>query len=298
MTPALPSDTLATPHNELVGTRVAGYELRRCVAHNAVAGVFEGVRGDDRAAIKIYFQPADRDDRNEREELAQSTIVHPCVARSLATERRGDGSFVLVSEWIEGCSLEARLASGGPIAWPEVIGIMRDVARGLGAIHAAKVVHRDLKPSNIMLPAAPSAPKAMIVDFGHALVVDEARLTATGIVLGSAHYMAPEQSQGVPIDQRVDLYSVGVVLYRMLTGALPFEHVSPAVVMRMHQQEPVPPPQERMPAAMPAAAADLCLWLLAKDPAQRVPNAHVLRLTLEALERSSAAVPTSREITA
>jgi serine/threonine-protein kinase len=120
-------------------------------------------------------------------------------------------------------------------------------------------------------------------------VIDDARLTGTGLVLGSAHYMAPEQAKGGPIDHRADLYAVGVVLYRMLTGTLPFDHASPAEVMRMHQQEPVPPPRTRTAAEIPSAAEDLCLWLLAKDPAQRVPNAHVLRLTLEALERSGSA---------
>jgi serine/threonine protein kinase len=281
------------PHSEaLIGTRAAGFELTRCVGRGTMATVFEGVRGSTRAAIKIYFRNwATHTERNEREEQAQRQISHPCVARALHTDRLPDGSFVLASEWIDGASLETRLVDG-PLPWPDVVAILRDVARGLGAIHAAKVVHRDLKPSNIMLPAGTAhAARAMIVDFGHALVVDDTRLTGTGLVLGSAHYMAPEQAQGLPLDHRVDLYAAGVVLYRMLTGALPFDHDSAAEVMRMHQQEPVPPLRNRTTAVVPGAAADLCLWLLAKDPAQRVPNAHVLRLTLEALERSAPARP-------
>jgi len=246
----------AAPHDELVGTRVAGYLLLRCVAHDASAGVFEGVLDDTRAAITIYFQPTER--------AAQATIDHPCVARVLATARH-DGSLVLVSEWIEGSSLAARLDRlDRPLAWPEISAIMRDVARGLGAIHAADLVHGDLEPSNIMLPDGPGAPKAVLVG------------------IGPAHDLAPEQADGGPFDQRADLYAVGVVLYRMLTGALPVE--------------PVPPLALR--DAIPSAAADLCLWLLATDPAQRVPNAHVLRLTLEALERSSPIVPPAREISA
>jgi eukaryotic-like serine/threonine-protein kinase len=270
----------------LLDREVAGFKLTRSVAHSAIASVFEGVRGTTRAAVKIYMPSwAARSERNEREEQAQRQIAHPCIARALETERCTDGSFVLVSEWIEGGTLEARLAQGR-LPWPAVVAILRDVARGLGAIHAAKVIHRDLKPSNIMLPAS-GTPSAIIVDFGHALAIDDARLTGTGLVLGSAHYMAPEQAKGGPIDPRTDLYAVGVVLYRMLTGTLPFDHASPAEVMRMHQQEPVPLPRTR--ASVLPAAEDLCLWLLAKNPAQRLPNAHVLRLTLEALERSAAA---------
>jgi serine/threonine protein kinase len=279
-----------------LGTRVAGFELIRCVARGAIASVFEGVRDSARAAVKIYVPSLSAHaERNEREHRVQRQVAHPCVARALATDRTPDGAFALVSEWIDGRSLESRLADG-PLPWGTVVSIVRDVARGLGAIHGAKVVHRDLKPSNIMLPSIGS-PAAMIVDFGHALVVDEARLTATGLVLGSAHYMAPEQTQGRVLDQRADLYAVGVVLHRMLTGTLPFDHASPAEVMRLHQQEPIARPRAPTASCVPPAAEDLCLWLLAKDPAQRVPNAHVLRLTLDALVRSSA-LPLGSEISA
>ena len=276
------------PRIQLASRIVSGFELVRRVASTTTSSVFEAVRGNTRAAIKIYPpHSATRTERNDREEQAQREIAHPCVARVLAAERLADGTFVLVSEWIDGSSLEARL-SDGPLAWPAVISILRDLARGLGAIHGAKVVHRDLKPSNVVLPASGS-PSAIIVDFGHALILDEARLTATGLVLGSAHYMAPEQGQGLAIDHRADLYSVGVMLYRMLTGVLPFDHASPAEVMRMHQQELVVPPRARTASPIPHGAEDLCLWLLAKDPALRVPNARVLRLTIEALERSASA---------
>jgi len=278
-------DSLVTSRGtDLVGTRAAGFDLIRCIVDRRMTGVFEGVRGSERAAVKIYYPSwISHSARDEREDLAQRQISHPCVARALATDRLPDGSLVLASEWIEGETLEARLARG-PLPWPSVVPILRDIARGLGAIHAARIVHRDIKPSNVLVPATGS-PSAVIVDFGHVYVIDEARLTATGVVLGSAHYMAPEQAQGHAIDHRVDLYAVGVILYRILAGCLPFDHASPAEVMRMHQQEPVPPPHTRTHCDVSPAAEDLCLWLLAKDPAHRVPNAHVLRATLEVLER-------------
>ena len=276
-------------HSNLVGTELAGFALTRCVAKSPFAMVFEGYAGEIRAAVKVYAKGSSASARrDEREARTQAQVAHPCVARALGALRRPDGSFVLASEWIDGVSLEAHLTGEhgvqGPLALHEILAITRDIARGLGAIHATKTVHRDLKPSNIMLPASGN-PKAVIVDFGHALVIDDSRITDTGYVLGSAHYMAPEQAQGLELDTRADLYALGVIMYRMLTGKLPFEHASAAEVMRMHRDEPVTPP--RAHANVLPAAEDLCIWLLAKEPAKRLPNAHVLRLTLESIERSA-----------
>jgi len=280
MTPAL----AAAANEPVIGSRVAGFELTRLVSRHPLASVYEAMRGATRAAVKLYRPSIGADhQRITREEHVQRQLAHPCVARLLASELRDDGSVALVSEWIEGVSLEAELEVLGPMPWSRARTVVRDVARGLAAIHAAKIVHRDLKPSNIILRGTPSA---VIIDFGHALVVDDARLTRSGLVIGSAHYMAPEQTQGAAIDHRVDLYALGVVLYRMLTGVLPFEHVSPAEVMRKHQQDPVPLPRSRTTSEIPSAAEDLCMWLLAKDPMQRVPNAHVLRLMFDALDRA------------
>jgi serine/threonine-protein kinase len=157
------------------------------------------------------------------------------------------------------------------------------VARGLVAIHEAGVIHRDLKPSNILLPVT-GAPAAVIVDFGHSLVVDDERLTDQGWTLGSASYMAPEQAAGEELDARTDLYALGVVLYRALTGHFPFVHGSPAEVMSQHLREPAIPPRDRAPERdISRESEELCLWMLAKDRSARLPNAHVLHLTLKAM---------------
>lgn len=272
-------------------THVAGFELVRCVSQHEVASVYEGRRDASRVAVKIYGASwCASGGRQAREERIGRQLSHPCIARSLATERLADGSFAVVSEWIEGTTLEEQLA-GGPIRWERAVALLHAVARGLAAIHATGVVHRDLKPSNVIVPSS-GDPAAVVIDFSHALVIGDARITDTGIVLGSARYMAPEQAYGLPLDARADLYAVGVMLYRMLVGRLPFDHASPAEVMLMHQCEPVPPLS--MHTNAPRAVQDLCSWLLVKDPARRVPNAHVLRVTLEALGRTP---PSSREVT-
>ncbi len=152
-----------------------------------------------------------------------------------------------------------------------------------GAIHAAGVVHRDLKPSNVMVPRI-GHPAAVILDFSHALILGEARLTDTGTVLGSAAFMSPEQAAGQELDGRSDLYALGVILYQLLTGVPPFDDVAPAELLRRHQHEPVVSPRRRAPGRdIPRVADDLCMWLLAKERAARVPNAHVLAVTLGAV---------------
>jgi serine/threonine-protein kinase len=258
------------------------------VSTTPLAAVYYGRHGVQEAAIKIHRGAADRSEqqRIRRERETQRSLSHPCVARLLDWGVLPDGSAYLASEWIAGARLEDRLAHG-PVPWPEGAHMLVAIGRGLQVIHAAAIVHRDLKPSNIMLPDGGEA-VAVLLDFGHSLVLGQERLTEHGVILGSASYMAPEQVAGGPLDGRVDLYALGVILYRLLTGVLPFEHPSPAEVMRRHRWDPVVPPRTRAPGiGIPAGAEDLCLWLLAKNPAARLPNAHVLLLTLAALAQAA-----------
>ncbi len=264
------------------GQTVAGFTLTERIARGHLASVYRAERGGERAAVKIYEAALDahRAERIERERDMQRRIAHPCVAPLLDAGLLADGAPFLVSGWIDGRPLEARLAAG-PMTWLELAPILRAVGRGLQAIHAAGIVHRDLKPSNIVLSPGETA---VVLDFGHALALGERRLTADDHVLGSASYTAPEQAAGAPLDGRVDLYALGVIAYRALCGVLPFADASAAEVLRRHMVEPVIAPRVRAPARqIPAAAEDLCLWLLAKEPAARLPNARVLAITLEAM---------------
>ena len=278
---------LPPPPDARLGSQVAGFTLERRISLNDLAAVYCGRRGTELAAIKIHRGHENRaqTERIRRERETQRGLTHPCVARLLDWGVLPDGSPYLASEWVPGVRLEDRLAAG-PLPWPAMALILDAVGHGLNAIHAAGIVHRDLKPSNVMLPDS-GEPAAVLLDFGHSLVLGQERLTEHGVILGSASYMAPEQVAGGRLDGRADLYALGVILYRALTGTLPFEHPSPAEVMRRHRWEPVVPPRARAPAAgIVAVAEDLCLWLLAKDPAARVPNAHVLLLTLGALAQT------------
>jgi serine/threonine-protein kinase len=270
-------------HSRLAET-VAGFRLVERVAEGPQATVYRGERAGARAAVKIYdLEPgASWQERVRREGAAQNQVKHPCVAELLDSGVLPDGALYLVSAWIDGQRFEDRLAAG-PLAWPALRPIVQAIGRGLHVIHAAGVVHRDLKPANVILPTA-GDPAAVILDFGHSLTLSEERLTETGQILGTASYTAPEQAAGKLPDARADLYALGVIVYRALTGLLPFVDASPAEVLRRHLSEPVVPPRARAPErGIPSVAEDLCMWLLAKDPDARVPNTRVLAITLHAL---------------
>jgi serine/threonine protein kinase len=264
------------------GTQVAGFVIEALGYAGPVATVYRARRGDERVALKLYppgLLQSEVSRRVEREGRAQGLVAHPCVGRLLDWGFLDDGSAFLASEWVSGQPLEEKLAAGA-LDWDALAPVIVSVAAGLAAIHQVGIVHRDLKPSNILLPGS-GQPAAVIIDFGHSLVLDAVRLTEVGITVGSAAYMAPEQAAGAGVDARADLYALGAILYRGLTGELPHRAASAAEVLRMHQVEPVVPPRLRAPARdIPAAAEDLAMWLLAKDPAQRAPSARVLLNTL------------------
>ncbi len=281
----MPSAAPSTSRDPWVGTRVRGYLLTDLVARGALASVYRATQGDRSAAFKIYNcgHAGFAETRASIEVAAQGQVRHPAVARLLDAGRLPDGRDFLASEWIDGESLTLLPKQRPP--WSKIRGIVSSIASGLGAIHDAGIVHRDVKPSNVMVPrSGPSA--AVIVDFSHSLIMSNERVTETGVVLGSAAYMSPEQTQGLPLDGRSDLYALGVILYELLCGEPPFEGTA-AELLRRHQREPVISPRKRAPDRnIPQGAEDLCMWLLAKDRDARIPNARVFAVTVAALAPS------------
>jgi hypothetical protein len=259
-----------------LGRCVADFVLFERIAGGTETSVYRARGGNTDVAVKIY-EPGPTTlspDRIAREREAQQRIEHPYVARVLDWGSLPGGQSYLATQWVEGTNLESALTAS-PLPWRRALGLVRDLATGLAAVHAAGVVHRDLKPSNVVLTDS-GEPPLTILDFGHSFVSSVARLTQSGVALGSVRYMAPEQAAGGRVTARADLYSAGVILYRALTGVLPFDHVSAAEVVRLHQREPVTPPSQRAAGRFPQAVEDLCLWLLAKTPEARVPNTRVL----------------------
>jgi serine/threonine protein kinase len=252
------------------------------MAEGALATVFHVERqGAPAGALKLYLPSAPLR-RVERETLSQNLLKHPNVARLLDHGETPDGEVYLVTELVSGPSLRQLIARHPlGLSWQLAVEIATQAACGLDAIHQKGLVHRDLKPENIMLvqTATDEPLRVVLLDLGHALVLDRARLTRSGLVWGSAPYMSPEQTAGQNLDPRSDLYALGIVLYEMLTGRRPFEARAAVDVMQMHWNHVPDAPSTRV--EVPAAVSDLCMWLLAKQPDLRPNSARIVHAALQ-----------------
>jgi len=255
---------------------IADWVIERHVGASEHADVFFARRHGVAAALKLARggnPPTSL--RAAREASALRRIDHPCVAPLLDAGCSSDGAPYVATRWIDGIVLEDRLAAGR-MTWLELAPVLEALAIGLAALHGAGIVHRDLKPSNVILPAS-GDPAAVILDLGHAALHGDARITHTGTTVGSLLYMAPEQVRGGVVDARADLYALGITLYRALCGELPF-----ASERVLRGQLELVPPRRRVPE-LPLAVDDLCRWLLAPKPSERLPSATVLVATLQSM---------------
>ncbi|MGE0707685.1 MAG: protein kinase [Planctomycetota bacterium] len=221
---------------------------------------------DDEQAVRRFL----------REGEALARIEHPHVVR-VHSLFRAAGALVLAMEHCAGGDLEERLRAGGGVLPPEeAAALARDLALGLAAAHAKGVLHRDLKPANVLFDAEG---RAKLSDFGLARVADRQSLTQSGALLGTPAYMAPEQAQGLPADERADVYGLGALLYRALGGAPP--HDGPSLLVLLDRVAHQPPRPLRELAPVPPALAALVSRALARDPQERTASARALAEELE-----------------
>ena len=158
-------------------------------------------------------------ERFRSEAIVLARLQHPCIAALYGLEKRGD-EFVMVMEFVDGETLDHRLAVHGALPWPEATRITRAVLDALDHAHESGVIHRDIKPANVMITRAG---RVKVMDFGIARLVGAQRQTRTGAAVGTPSYMSPEQLLGQEVDGRTDVYAVGTLLYELTTGHLPFE---------------------------------------------------------------------------
>ncbi len=204
-----------------------------------------------------------------REARAAAAVVHEHVAAVHAVAEAA-GLPYIVMEYVPGRSLQERLDSQGPLTLPEVLRIGMQAAAGLAAAHAQGLVHRDVKPANILLENG--VERVRLTDFGLARAAAEAVLTQSGVVVGTPHYMAPEQARGEAVDHRADLFSLGSTLYAMCTGHPPFRAESAVAVLRRVCDDEPRQIREVNPE-VPGWLAVLIGRLLAKEPARRFQTA-------------------------
>jgi eukaryotic-like serine/threonine-protein kinase len=306
-----PFDPLADP---LVGTRVDGrYDVVSILGEGGMGRIYHVRHAalDRSFAMKVLrpelAQEADLASRFILEAKATASVKHPNVVQITDFGRMPDGVPYFVMELLIGHTLGELIKAGGPLPAARAARILRKVAGALAAAHAVGVVHRDLKPDNVFLVGgsrdltAPSDPErgrslalvsygadVRVVDFGAAKIVGTSRVTRAGVVFGTPHYMSPEQASGQELDQRADIYSLGVIMYEMFTGHVPFEADTYMGVLTQHMfVKPVPPSQVADSAKELGALEAITLKCLEKQPEDRYASMDDVVLAIDQLVQVS-----------
>ena len=280
----------------LLGNR---YRLGERIAAGGMGAVYRAV--DETLGRQVAVKALRREladdptflERFRREARAAAGLSHPGVAGVYDYGELGGQPFI-VMELVEGETLAERVAARGRLPWREAFAIGEQVAAALAAAHAHGLVHRDVKPANILLGRDG---RAKVTDFGIAQAAQTATLTRTGMVLGSANYVAPEQAKGGHVGPAADLYSLGCVLFEAVTGETPYRGGNAVAIATQHVSAPVPDPREHRPE-LPPAAAELITRALQKQPAGRFPSGAAMAAALAAArheEDATRVLPAPRE---
>jgi serine/threonine protein kinase len=273
------------------------FELREVAGRGAMGTVYRAYqRTMDRVvAVKILRSEIVKEPgvlrRFLREARAAAKLQHPNIVTVHMVGETDDGVPYLVMEHIDGVSLEAICEAQGPQPLPRVTWFGRQIASALSEAHNVGIIHRDLKPANILVTDRSRTPDLIkVLDFGIAKLLtangpDQSMVTADGTIFGTPHYIAPEQASGGDVDHRADLYSLGVILFRLTTGVLPFEGTQSMQVVLKHLREDPPRPRSIDPS-IPPAMEELILACLAKNRARRPEEADAVIAALDRIDSS------------
>ncbi len=262
------------------GQIIGDYEVIGALGAGGMGSVFKArnLISDRVDALKILLPDLrashDLAERFVNEIRVLASLTHPHIA-ALHTALRVDNQLIMIMEFVDGTNLETRLESGG-VSPAEGIRYISEVLSALSYAHSRGVVHRDIKPANIAINSQGSV---KLIDFGLARDAANRHLTRQGMVLGSLYYMSPEQVSGKQADNRSDIYSAGITLYRVLTGRRPIDGDSEFAVMRAQIQD-LPLPLYHWNKAIPTALSDIVLRALEKAPERRFQSANEFRAAL------------------
>ncbi len=279
-------ETIIGMEDSLVGQTLGSYRLVERLGQGGMATVYKAYEAalGRYVAVKVLPQFFARDPsfmrRFQREAKAVAQLSHPNIVPIHTYGEHGNITYI-VMQYIEGGTLKR---SRGNVLEPEsALELLLPVVRALGYAHQRGIVHRDVKPSNILLTEG-SWP--MLADFGLAQMAEASvQLTGTGVGVGTPMYMSPEQGQGTDVDQRTDIYSMGIVLYELLTGDVPFRADTPMAVVIKHMTAPMPPPRQVNPD-IPEELEGIILKATAKEPEDRFLNAEEMAQAMEAALRN------------
>jgi serine/threonine protein kinase len=270
----------------LEGITIGKYRLLEALGRGGMAQVYKAYHPqlDRNVAIKILradlVEQEEFLSRFRREAHAVSGLRHTNIVQVFDFDVQDD-LYYMVMELLEGDTLRAHMneyrVRGQRMPLPEVVSILNDVLSGLAYAHSEGVIHRDIKPANIMLT---KKKQAVLTDFGIAQIVGSTQYTVSGALMGTLNYMAPEQGLKGLCDSRSDIYSLGIVLYEMLTGYTPYDADTPLAILMKHLNDPLPLPSQVDPT-IPAVLENVVLKALAKDPDDRFQNAREMVAALQ-----------------
>jgi serine/threonine-protein kinase len=294
--PASPTKTLETPTEELTtGSTFAGrYQIIEELGKGGMGKVYKALDTEikEKIALKLINPEISADKRTierfQNELKFARKISHRNVCRMYDLNKE-EGSYYITMEYVSGEDLKSMIGMMGQLSAGKAISVAKQVCEGLTEAHRLGVVHRDLKPQNIMIDKEGNA---RIMDFGIARSLKAKGITGAGVMVGTPEYMSPEQAEVKEIDQRSDIYSLGIILYEMVTGRVPFEGETPLGIAMKHKGEEPPDPRE-FNSQIPEDLSRVILRCMEKDKEKRYQSAGEVRSELENIEKG---IPTTERV--